>query len=178
MLGWMTHHLSLQLPAEALNLAHRYEEGGTFRLYVNRRLPLVIPAVILVLLIGLACTFATIVFLAGKYFLLTLLAFLLVPVVFTGSLLVQAYVLFSWLEGRALARALRHRAPPARTRLAAWLHSKLGAEMGPVPPVPWLWAVLLLFAPLALLVSLVWQAAMLLIVLGMVAPILFARFDR
>jgi hypothetical protein len=150
---------------EALNLAHRYDEGGTFRLYVHRRLALVIPVLGLVFVASLACTVGTIVFFVGKHFFLTLLAFLLVPLVLFGSLLVQAYVFFSWLEGRALARALGHRAPQTK-------------NMGPLPPVPWLWAALLLLAPLSLLASVVWQAAMALVVLGLLAPILFARLDR
>jgi hypothetical protein len=174
----VTQHFSLQPVTEALNLAHRYQEGGTFRRYVQNRLRLVIPAVVLFLAISVACAFATIVFLAGKHFLLTMTALLLVPVVLVGSLFLQSYVFFSWIESRALARALRRRAPAPKGSFAARLQKTLGASIGPLPPVPWAWAAVLLFAPLAMLAAVLSTAALALIVLGILIPLLFVRFER
>ncbi len=175
---WIVRFLPLGTLLEAKKLADRYREGEGVRLYVLERKWLVIPPVLLMVLISIACASGTVVFLAGAYSLLVLPALLLAPVVLVGSLFVQIYVFFYWLENRALARALGHRAKPAHGTLAAWLSNKLGADMGKVPPVPWILATVVLFAPLAMLAYFALNVALVLIVLAIVAPILFARFDR
>ena len=163
---------------DALNLVRRYQKGEAFRDYVIGRLRLVIPAGLLILVTGIACAMTSIMLLVGTRPLLALSGLLLAPVILIGSLFVQVYVFFSWLEERALAKSLGHRSGPAPGRLAAWLKRKLGADLGKFPPVPWLLATLFLFAPLALLAHLAPAIAVLLIVLQILAPILYARLDR
>jgi hypothetical protein len=119
-----------------------------------------------------------VVFLAGAHGLLTLLALVLAPVILIGSLFVQMYVFFYWLENRALALALGHHAKPAQGMLAAWLSRKLGADMGTSPPVPWILATVVLCAPLVMLALFALNVALVLIVLAILMPILYARFDR
>jgi hypothetical protein len=89
------------------------------------------------------------------------------------------YVFFYWLENRALAQALGHR-PKKATQgvLAAWLLKKLGVDMGTPPPVPWILAAVVLFAPLVMLAYVDLPAVLVLIVVAILMPILFARFDR
>jgi hypothetical protein len=175
---WIVRFLPLETLVEAQKLAHRYREREGVRLYVLERKWLVIPAALVTVLISIACAAGTVVFLAGAYSLLVLPALLLAPVILVGSLFVQMYVFFYWLENRALARELGHRAKPAHGMLAAWLSNKLGVDMGKFPPVPWILATVVLFAPLAMLAYFALNVALVLIVLAILMPILYARFDR
>jgi len=118
-----------------------------------------------------------VVFLADRHSLLALLGILLLPVVLAGSFLVLAYVFFSWIEGRALARELGHRHGPPPGPSALWLSKKFGLDIGPFPPVPWLLAALVLFVPLALLAAAWWSAALTVILVGILMPVLYAKFD-
>jgi hypothetical protein len=161
---------------EGLNLAYRFRDSDGFRAYVQRRIGLVAPIVVLIVLTSLACTAATVLYLGGMRPLLVLLAILLVPFVLAGSLFVQAYVFFFWLENRALAQALHRKAP--RGPVAAWLMRKFGVDMGSPPPVPWVLAAIFLVLPMAMLVMVAPKIGLVLILLLMLAPILFARFDR
>ena len=145
---------------EARNLAERYQKGDAFRFYVLERMRLVIPAAVAFLLVSIACTAATVVFLAGSRSWLMLPALVLAPLILIGSLFVQIYVFFSWLELQALARALGHAAKPTPGTL------------------PWGLAAIFLFAPLVILASLSWLAALSLIVLAALAPALCWHLDR
>ena len=170
-------YLPLGVLKEAMNLAHRFQEGEVFRLYVFRRMRLVIPVGLLILLTSIACAAGTVVFLGGARPLLVLLAILLLPFILIGSLFVQVYVFFSWLESRALARTHARRIAPAPGSLAARLRD-LGADMGSFPPVPWGLAAIFLLAPLAMLALVAAKLALALIVAHILVPILYARFDR
>jgi hypothetical protein len=176
-LGSIGQHL-LGSVNDALALAQRFREVDGFRRYVRRRLRLVIPALALLLVTGFACAMATVMLLLGPQPLLALLGLLLAPLVLAGSLFVQLYVFFAWLEERALARSLGHRTGPAPGRFAAWTEHKLGADLGRMPPVPWVLAAIFVLAPLAVLTQLAPKSAALLIVLLVLAPILYARLDR
>ncbi len=177
-LRWLVRLMPLETLQEAQNLVQRFEEVEGFRLYVLERKRLVIPSILVIVLISIACAAGTVVFLAGAYALLTLPALLLAPVILIGSLFVQLYMFFYWLENRALARALGHRAKPAQGMFAAWLSGKLGVDMGSFPPVPWILTTVVLFAPLAMLAYFALKIALMLIVLAILGLILFARFDR
>ena len=162
---------------DALNLAHRLKEGAVFRHYVLQRLPLIVPLALLVVAASIACTAATVLYIAGTRSFLLLLALFLIPVVLLGSFFVQSYVLLGWLEGRAFAKAYpRHkRRPPGR--LAAFIRRRLGVDMGEAPPVPWVLAAVMLGVPLFLFVLLAPQFALPLIALLVAAPVVYARFD-
>ena len=175
---WIVRFLPLETLKEAQNLANRYQEGEGFQLYVSERKRLVIPAVLVIVLISIACAAGTVVFLAGAHGLLTLLALLLAPVILIGSLFVQVFVFFSWLEDRALKRALQRRPKPAQGTLAEWLSRKLGMDMGTFPHVPWILAGVFLIAPLVMLAYFALNVALVLIGLAILVPILYARFDR
>jgi hypothetical protein len=171
-------YLPTETLSEALNLAHRFQEGEAFKLYVLRRLWLVIPAGLVIMLVSLACAGATILFLAAGGAWLALPAFVLAPFILIGSLFVQLYVFFSWLESRALAQAFRRRAKPAQGAFASWLGKKTGADMGTLPPVPWILAAVVLIAPLAMLALAAPKIALLLVPLALLTPLLYALFDR
>jgi hypothetical protein len=174
----ISQYLPTATLSEARNLVHRFQEGEAFKLYVLRRMRLVIPAGLVILLVSLACAAATVLFLAGGGSWLALPAFLLAPLILVGSLFVQLYVFFSWLESRALAQAFSRRTRPAQGALARWLAKKTGADMGTFPRVPWILAAVVLFAPLAMLVLAAPRVGLLLIPLALLTPILYALFDR
>ncbi len=163
---------------EARNLAARYAASDAFRGYINHRKHLVIPALLLILAIALSSTVASVVFAAGTRPLFVLIALILAPVLVLGSVFVQAYVFFAWLEGRALARMLAHRPKAARGKAAAWVAAKLHADLGDPPPLPWAMAALFVLAPMAILAYVAIKLALALIVLAVLAPILYSRFDR
>lgn len=173
----VTQYLPIDTINDALNLAHRFQEGETFKNYVFHRLSLVIPVGLLMLMISVACTVATMLVLGELHPLLVLAAIVLLPVILLGSLFVQAYLFFAWLESRALARALMHRAEPAHGAAELWL-ARFAGGLGTLPPVPWGLAAVVLFAPLVLLAFVVWKAALVLVVLAILAPVLFALLDR
>jgi hypothetical protein len=160
---------------EAMNLVRRVQEGQGFRSYLMERMALLVPVGLLMLVTSIACAAATVLYLGGTRSFFVLLAILLVPLVLIGSAFVQGYVFFSWLEGRALAKAL-HRKPKAAGPITARLH-KAGIDLGAAPPVPWGLALLFLVLPLAMLWLVVPTLAFILIALHVIAPFAIARFD-
>src|SRR3954453_8224707 len=175
---WVVSFLPLRTLANAQSLAHRYREVDGFRFYVHERFGLLLPAVLAIALISIACAIGVVVYLADHHSLLALVGILLLPVVLAGSFLVQAYVFFAWIEGRALAHELRmrHRPPPGAS--ARWLMRKFGLDMGPFPPVPWLLAALFVALPLGLLVATWWSFALVAIFVGVITPIAYAKLER
>lgn len=161
----------------AISLVQRFQKSEVLRAYVLARMRLVVPAGLLMVLTSLALAGATAIFIGGARPVLVLFGILLMPFVLIGSLFVQSYVFASWLEGRAWAKALPHRAAPAQNRLSLWLKSRLRADIGSAPPIPWGLAAVFVLLPLVMLALLSVKVALALIVLQVAAPILFARFD-
>ena len=174
---WVVRFLPLQTLMNAQALARRFREVDSIRYYVHEQRALVVAASLVIVLISIACAVGVVVFLADRHALLALLGVLLLPVVLPGSFVVLAYVFFSWIEGRALARELGPRHRPARGAPAEWLSKKFDLEMGPFPPVPWLLAVLVVIVPLALLAAAWLSAALAVILLGILMPVLYAKFE-
>lgn len=170
--------LPLETIREARNLAGRLQGSEMFRHHVTKRMHLVLPAVVLFLAISVACTAATIVFVAGGRSAYVLLAIVFSPFILIGSLFVQLHVFFSWLEGRALARAYPHSKTPAHGPLAAWLAKKLKADLGAAPRIPWGFVAVFLAVPLALLFMVSAKFALALVAAGILLPILYSRLDR
>ena len=174
---WIVRFLPLRTLKNAQDLAQRFREVESIRLYVRERTGLVVAATLVMILVSIACGVGEVVFLADRHSLLALLGILLLPVTLAGSFFVLAYVFFSWIEGRALARELGHRHGPPPGAAALWLSKKFDLDMGPFPPVPWFLAALVLFLPLVLLAAAWLSAALVVIVLGILTPVLYAKFD-
>jgi hypothetical protein len=151
---------------DALKLAARFQKAQGFREYLRRRAAFVVPAVALFALISIACAAATVILLAERHAMLALPGMLLAPFVLVGSFFVEAYVFFSWLEGRALAQALGRRGGNEHF------------DFGPLPRVPWVLGALFLVAPLLLLWAVSGTAALVLILLAVLIIGAIARFDR
>lgn len=161
---------------DGMNLVRRYQEGQGFKGYVMSRITLLAPIAVLMVVTSLACAAATVMYLGGLQPILVLLSLLLSPLILIGSAFVQGYVFLSWLENRALAKALR-RAPRPVGPIAAQLR-KAGIELGIMPPVPWILAFVFLFLPLSMLVAIMPGVGFALIALLIVSPVVFARLDR
>lgn len=174
---WVVRFLPLQTLMNAQNLARRFREVDGIRLYVHERRTLVVGATLVIVLISIACAVGEVVFLADRHSLLALLGILLLPVALAGSFFALAYVFFSWIEGRALARELGNRLRPRPGASALWLTKKIGLDMGPLPQVPWSLAAIFLVVPLALLAAAWLSAALAVIFLGIVMPVLYAKLD-
>ena len=98
-----------------------------------------------------------------------------VPIVLIGSVLVQAYVLLSWLEERSLAKLQEQRRARDRGPAARWIARCFRIDMGPAPRVPWVPALVLFALPAAMLVSVAPALAAGLAVIQLVAAIVYAR---
>ena len=151
---------------DAMKLFTRFRQAQGFRQYLQRRAAFVVPMVALFVLVSVACTAATIIFLADRHPLLALPGMMLAPFVLIGSFFAEAFVFFSWLEGRALAQALGRR-------------SKRDFDFGQMPQnVPWILAALFLVLPLFILASVSLTAALVLILLAVGIIVAIAKFDR
>jgi hypothetical protein len=174
---WIVRFLPLQTLKNAQDLAQRFREVEGIRVYVHERQAMVVAATLVIVFISFACAIGVVVFLADRHSLLALLGILLLPVALVGSFLVLAYAFFSWIEGRALVRELGRRHQPAPGAMASWLSEKFGLDMGPFPPVPWFLAALFVFVPLALLAAAWLSAALTVILVGILMPVAYAKFD-
>jgi hypothetical protein len=162
----LAHYLPLEKTfRDAMKLAGRFQKAEGFRAYLLRRAAFVVPAVALFALISIACAAAMVILLAERHAMLALLGMGLAPFVLLGSFFVEAFVFFSWLEGRALAQVLGRRS-----------HEPF--NFGPMPRVPWLLAALFLVLPLLVLAAVSGTAALVLILLAVLIIGAIARFDR
>ena len=130
----------MQFLTDVQNLIGRLKEGDAFRKHVNDRLPLIIAVGAVLLLASASITVGTVLYLGGKSSFMVLLGMIAAPFLLLGSLLVQLYVLFSWLEERALA--------------------PVAGRKPRLPPIPLAPAAVLVLLPFIGLVLLAWKAAL------------------
>jgi Mg2+/citrate symporter len=162
---------------DAISLAHRYREVDAFHDYIGERARLVIPALALIGVTGVACGLAPVMALVGTSATSALAGLLLMPLMLIGSLFVLGLVFLSWLEERSLARTLGRRTA-REAKAMRWMRKKLGADLGRAPRVPWLLAALFVALPFAMLLNVVPSIAAILLALLVAAPVAFARLDR
>jgi hypothetical protein len=166
----------MDIVTEAQNLYHRFSESEAFQRHVSHRMELVIPALLVFLAFSLACSAAIIFYIGGTRSVLVLITMLIAPFVLLGSLFVQVFVFFSWVEGRAIDGISGHpHRPPRRFPRSV---KELRAAMGRMPEVPWVLAVIFLLVPFVFLVLLSIKWALLILVLLVLTPILYSLSDR
>jgi hypothetical protein len=161
---------------DALALAARFKDVDSLRRHAVERKPLLQGASAVLVLLGLACGAGVFLFFAGSGGWVALPAMMLAPTMVLGSLLVLFYVFFSWVEARALARALGHRTGRASV-LEKWLRRKARVDLLARPALPWLPAALLVALPLALLFAAAPAAGTALILVAIAGPLVYARLD-
>jgi hypothetical protein len=157
---------------DGFELIQRYQRGAAFRGYVKKHGVEILVAVLVLLVIALACTAATIVFVGGTRSWRVFLALIAAPLVLVGNASLLLYVFFSWVEGRAVT------APHPHGRLGAWVHAKLRVNLGAPPPMPWAPLGVFVGLPFLMLAWLSWPTALLLVVLTVGAVLLYARVDQ
>lgn len=163
----------MDILSEAVNLVRRYEKGDAFRSHVQERMNLVVPVLVLCAVISL-CLSIGILGIMDHGGIRAFLAVIALPIVLIGSVLLQAYLFFSWLELRALRRMLAHRAAPAgRPR---WL-AKLRTRLGSAPPMPWIPVGVFLLLPLVLLAVASPEIAALVALLAVAIPVAYVYLD-
>ena len=147
---------------EAPNLLQRYQHGDVFRQYVQRRRPLVAAALVVFLIVSVATTAALVVFFGGTHSLVVLACLLLAPFLLAGSLFVQIFIFFSWLEQRALDQVSRRSRRTFKEQL---------------PQIPWALAGGFLVAPFLVLAFVSIKVAVTLLVIVILTPVAFSRLD-
>jgi hypothetical protein len=163
---------------DARHILRRLRNNEAFQHYLRRRTLRALPLVVGILLTSLACS-AAMVFLFFRAGIPVVLAATIVvaPIVLIASFSVQAYVLLSWLEGRALAKLQEHHRPRHRGPIGQWLARSYRIDMGPLPQVPWIPALVFFLVPAAMLAQVAAPLAAGLAAFQIVAAIFYARRD-
>jgi hypothetical protein len=161
---------------DAYELAARFRNVDGLRRHLVQRTPLVYGAAAALVLLGLAGGAGVFLFLAGSGGWMALPAMALAPLVTLAGLFVLFYMFFSWVEGRALARALGHRSGRA-SALERLVRKSLKADLLARPAVPWLPAALFVALPLALLVTTAPAAGIFFVLVALALPVAYARLD-
>ena len=163
---------------DAPALWRRFHEVESFNFYVHERMPAILVAMLILFLISIGCVMGIVTLLPDMHWIFVLPILLLLPIVLAGSLFVQTYVFFSWIEGRSMERELTTRHKASRGPLASWLQQKLKVDLGPFPSVPWLLAAVFVLAPLVMLAWTWPPAAAGFIAIAILMPVAYAVIDR
>lgn len=167
----------MDILTETQNLLQRFQQGGAFRTYLKQRQIIVIPALVIFLAFSVATAAGTVITLGGTRSFLVLVGMLLAPVVLLGSLFVEVFVFFQWLENRAIAQATHHAAKTAQDELRQTFRG-LWAVVKGFPLAVQAIGALLLFGPLLLLWTLSGGVALLMLVLLLATPAAYSLIDR
>jgi hypothetical protein len=163
---------------DALDILRRLQNNEAFQHYLRKRTLRALPLVVGIVLTSLAsCAAAVFFFLRAGAFLGLAATIVVAPVVLIAGFSVQAYVLLSWFEGRALAKLQEHRRPRHRGPIGQWLARSYRIDMGPVPRVPWIPALVFFLLPAALLAQVSAPFAAGLAVFQIAAAVFYARRD-
>ena len=177
-LNRVTRFFFLETFYEARDLLNRYRQVDSFSNYISERMALILPAMLLQFLTGIGCVMGIVTLLPDMHWTLILPILLSMPVIMAGSVLVQLYVFFCWLEGRSMERALGTRRRSKRGTFATWLQKQFKVDIGPTPRVPWILVSLFLIAPLLSLAYAWPPAAAGFTGLALAMPFIYASLDR
>ena len=163
---------------DARDILRRLQNNEAFQHYLRKRTLRALPLVVGIVLTSLASSAAAVLFFMRAGTLLALAATIVVaPIVLIASFSVQAYALLSWLEGRSLAKLQEHRRPRHRGPIGQWLVRSYRIDMGPLPRVPWIPALVFFLLPAAMLARVAAPVAAGLAAFQIVAAIIYARRD-
>jgi len=163
---------------DARHILRRVQDNEAFQHYLRKRALRALPLVVGIVLTSLAFSAAALFLFLRAGALLALAGMIVVaPIVLIASFSVQAYVLVSWLEGRSLAKLQEHRRPRHHGPIGQWLARSYRVDMGPLPQVPWIPALLFFLLPAAMLAHVAASSAAWLAVFQIVAAIFYARRD-
>ncbi len=175
---WVIRRLFTDTLENALALLQRFQEVESFNVYVHERMPGILAAMLIMFLISIGCVMGIVTLLPNMHWAFVLPMLFVLPIVLVGSMFTEAYIFFSWIEGRSMEQALGSRRKAPRGALATWLRKKLFVDLGPFPPVPWFLATVFLAVPLVMLALTWFPAAAGFIALGILMPFAYAFLDR
>src|SRR5262245_40166176 len=163
---------------DARDILRRLQDNEAFQHYLRKRALRALPLVVGIVLTSLACSgAAAFFFLRAGAFVGLAATIVVAPIVLIASFAVQAYVLLSWLEGRALAKLQEHRRPRHRGPIGQWLARRYRIDMGPPPQVPWIPALVFFLLPAAMLAQVAAPFVAGLAAFQIVAATFYARRD-
>jgi len=174
----LTHFLPGNVIAEARQLALSLQRDDQLRRYALRRMWLIIPAGLIFFLIATACAMGTVRFL-DQFFERPMNGWLIATVLVLGlfvwfaALMSQLYALFSWLEARALREGQAGLPPTAQGVGEPDARSDSTRAKSSV----WLIAVFVV-VPLFALAAVSPAIAIVLVAVGIFAPILYTLIDQ
>ena len=161
---------------DAYDFALKFQNDEVFRDYVGSRIWAVLPVVLIFFLVSTICSidvmFRTVRLVSDPPVWLRFVALLLGAVVWLCGVLGQLYVFLIWLEERAAQRDRSERGKRVRVPAGFLAYLKYSRALP-----PWILVLVFVALPLAIMAHGAPLAALILVALVALAPVLFKKFD-
>ena len=161
---------------DALDFALKFQNDGVFRDYVLSRIWAVLPVVLVFFLVSTICSidimFRTVRLVSDPPLWLRFFALLLGAAVWVCGVVGQLYVFLIWLEERAAHRDRSERGKRVRVPAGFLAYLKYSRALP-----PWILVLVFVALPLAIMAHAAPLAALILVMLVALAPVLFKKFD-
>ncbi len=161
---------------DALDFALKFQNDGVFRDYVLSRIWAVLPVVLVFFLVSTICSidimFRTVRLVSDPPLWLRFFALLLGAAVWVCGVVGQLYVFLIWLEERAAQRDRSERGKRIRVPAGFLAYLKYSRALP-----PWILVLVFVVFPLGIMARGAPLAALILVVLVALAPVLFKKFD-
>jgi hypothetical protein len=161
---------------DALDFALKFQNDEVFRDYLVSRVWAVLPVVLVFFLVSTICSidamFRTVRLVSDAPVLLRFFALLVGAAVWLCGVLGQLYVFLIWLEERAAQRDRSERGKRVKVPAGFLAYLKYSRALP-----PWILVVVFVVFPLGIMARGAPLAALILVVLVALAPVLFKKFD-
>ncbi len=161
---------------DARDFALKFQNDEVFRDYVGSRIWAVLPVVLIFFLVSTICSidvmFRTVRLVSDPPLWLRFFALLLGAVVWLCGVVGQLYVFLIWLEERAAHRDRSERGKRVRVPAGFLAYLKYSRALP-----PWILVLVFVALPLAIMAHAAPLAALILVMLVALAPVLFKKFD-
>ena len=161
---------------DARDFARKFQNDEVFRDYVGSRIWAVLPVVLIFFLVSTICSidvmFRTVRLVSDPPLWLRFFALLLGAVVWLCGVVGQLYVFLIWLEERAAHRDRSERGKRVRVPAGFLAYLKYSRALP-----PWILVLVFVALPLAIMAHAAPLAALILVMLVALAPVLFKKFD-
>ena len=161
---------------DAYDFALKFQNDEVFRDYVGSRIWAVLPVVLIFFLVSTICSidvmFRTVRLVSDPPLWLRFFALLLGAVVWLCGVVGQLYVFLIWLEERAAHRDRSERGKRVRVPAGFLAYLKYSRALP-----PWILVLVFVALPLAIMAHAAPLAALILVMLVALAPVLFKKFD-
>jgi len=161
---------------DALDFALKFQNDEVFRNYLVSRVWAVLPVVLVFFLVSTICSidvmFRTVRLVSDPPVLLRFFALLVGAAVWLCGVLGQLYVFLIWLEERAAQRDRSERGKRVKVPAGFLAYLKYSRALP-----PWILVLIFVVFPLGIMARGAPLAALILVVLVALAPVLFKKFD-